>query len=134
MVMSRYNERQNAMSAIYIHLLREQTMQEVLEDNRFVSEVGTFIQDFNLQDEMLQVVMNVEARKDIYSRAIDHYLTKWRFDRLGFIEQAILLMACAELELGYQDKVVIVNEAVNLAKDFSDEESYKLINGVIDAL
>ncbi|MDE8069502.1 transcription antitermination protein NusB, partial [Erysipelothrix rhusiopathiae] len=66
MVMSRYNERQNAMSAIYIHLLREQSMQEVLEDNRFVSEVGTFIQDFNLQDEMLQVVMNVEARKDIY--------------------------------------------------------------------
>ena len=65
---------------------------------------------------------------------MDQLLTGWRFNRLGFLEQAILLVACAELELGYQDRVIVVNEAIRLSKEYCDSESFKLINGVLDAL
>lgn len=132
--MSRYSERQNAMSAVYIHLLMEQSVDVILEDNKFVSNVGDFIQFFDLGEEMLEVVHRIEARLDTYERAMDQLLTGWRFMRLGYLEQAILLVACAELELGYQDRVIVVNEAIRLSKEFCDAESFKLINGVLDAL
>ncbi|CAM4223877.1 transcription antitermination protein NusB [Erysipelothrix inopinata] len=160
--MSRVIERQNAMSVIYIHLMREMSVEEILADNKFVTSIGyvmseednnpvdsyldlqdedevefkieTFLPRFKLGAEMHEIVSRVESRKEIYGRAIQHYLKNWRFDRLGFIEQSVLLLACAELELAYQPKEVIVNEAVRLAKEYGDADSYKYINGVLDAL
>lgn len=132
--MSRYSERENAMIAIYIHLVNKQSIDEIIEDNKFVSQIGGFITDFDLGKEMMEVVHRVEDRLDIFSRAMDQTLSKWRFDRLGYVEQAILLLACSELELGYQDRVIVVNEAIRLAKEYCDEDSYKLINGVLDVI
>lgn len=132
--MSRYSERQNAMVAVYIHLLNQQSIEEIIADNKFVSEVGDFIESFDLGEEMMEVVTRIETRLDTYERAMDQLLKGWRFNRLGYLEQAILLVACAELELGYQDRVIVVNEAIRLAKEYCDSESYKLINGVLDAL
>lgn len=132
--MSRYKERQNAVSIVYIHLLRDQDVLEIMHDNAFVVAVGAFLPDLKIGSEMSEVVIRAAKRKGIYESAMNHYLSEWRFDRLGYMEQAILLVACSELELGYQEKVIIMNEAVRLAKDFGDEASYKLINGVLDAL
>lgn len=132
--MSRYSERQNAMIAVYIHLVNGQSLEEIIEDNKFVSNVGEFIQPFNLGEEMLEVIHHSVERRDTYERAMDQLLTGWRFNRLGYLEQAILLVACAELELGIQNRVIVVNEAIRLAKEYCDFESFKLINGVLDAL
>lgn len=134
MAQSRYAEREYAMVVVYIHLMNEQPIKEILHDNKFVSEVGDFIPAFNLQEEMLEVVLTVAKRKEIYARAMDQSLDKWRFDRLGYLEQAILLLACAELELGHQDPIIIVNEAVRLSKEYCEEDTYKLVNGVLDRL
>lgn len=134
MAQSRYAERENAMVVVYIHLMNEQPIKEILHDNKFVSGVGDFIPPFNLKEEMLEVVLTVANRKEIYARAMDQSLDTWRFDRLGYLEQAILLLACAELELGHQDPVIVLNEAIRLAKEYCEEDSYKLINGVLDQL
>lgn len=134
MAQSRYAEREKAMIVVYIHLLTEQSIKEILKDNIFVSELGDFIPAFNLREEMLEVVLTVAQRKEIYAQAMDQSLDKWRFDRLGYLEQAILLLACAELEMGYQDPVIIVNEAIRLAKEYCESDSYKLVNGVLDQL
>ncbi len=134
MSQSRYAERENAMIVVYIHLLREQSIKEILHDNKFVSELGDFIPAFNLKEELLEAVLTVAQRKEIYADAMDHSLDKWRFDRLGYIEQAILLLACAELEMGKQNPVIVVNEAVRLAKEYCEYDSYKLVNGVLDQL
>lgn len=131
---SRLIERQNAMIILYIHLMRLQSVEEIIEDNKFVSEMGSFTPSLAVRGEMLSVILNAIERKEIFALAIDQYLNKWRFDRLSLIEQAILLLACSELELGFQEKPVIVNEAVRLAKEFADDDSYKFINGVLDAL
>lgn len=134
MLNSRLIERQNAMSILYIHLLRHQSIKAIIEDNEFITEIGDFTPDLSIKREMLEVIERAIERQEIYELAMNQYLKKWRFDRLSFIEQAILLIACAELELGYQEKPIIVNEAVRLAKEFGDDESYKFINGVLDAI
>lgn len=134
MLNSRLIERQNAMSILYIHLLRHQSIKAIIEDNEFITEIGDFTPDLSIKREMLEVIERAIERQEIYELAMNQYLKKWRFDRLSFIEQSILLIACAELELGYQEKPIIVNEAVRLAKEFGDDESYKFINGVLDAI
>ena len=73
-------------------------------------------------------VNNVEE----YSAKINNHLHEWSFDRLGYVEQAILLLAASELETGDLDRAIIVNEAIELTKKYCDDAAYKLINGVLD--
>ena len=61
-------------------------------------------------------------------------LNDWTFDRLGKIEAAILLLGAAEIKSKVNDKALAINEAVNLAKEYCDEDSYKLINATLDRL
>lgn len=132
--MARYTARENAMVTIYMHLVQKLPMDVIIEDVDFITQVSDFLPLTILDDEMKEVCRTVELRQEIYGAALQQFLNHWRFDRLGFIEQSIFLLACAELEIGEQPKTVIVSEAVRLAKTYADEESYKLINGVLDAL
>jgi N utilization substance protein B len=54
---------------------------------------------------------------------------------LSPVERAILTIACFELrdrlEIPYR---VVINEAVDLAKDFGGTDGYKFVNGVLDRL
>jgi len=133
--MSRLLNRENALKVIYIDLIREDLeVDMILNDFNFISSVSDFIEPLTLDDEMIAVIKRASERKDIYALALEQYLNNWRFNRLGFMEQALLILACAELEIGLQDKVVVVNEAVRMAKIYADDDSYRLVNGVLDAL
>ena len=46
----------------------------------------------------------------------------------------ILLMAACELDLETAPKAIVIDEAVTLAKKYCDDETYRLINGVLDRL
>lgn len=131
--MSRYTIRENALKIIYIHLLRNN-----MDVDKIISDLDNrssdFIESLSLDEEMTAVVKHACSRKDTYALAMDQYLTHWRFDRLGFIEQATLILASAELEFGEQDKTVIVNEAVRMVKIYGEDDSFRIINGVLDAL
>ena len=72
------------------------------------------------------------ANMDRYHGYIDKVLDDWSFDRLGYVEQAILLNGCAEFDLKQIEAAVIINEYIELAKRFCEPDSYKLINGVLD--
>ena len=63
---------------------------------------------------------------------ISKYLTDWTFDRLNLLEQAILLSAYTQFKYMKQPKQVVINVAVELAKKYCDETSYKFVNGVLD--
>lgn len=133
--MSRLLNRENALKVIYIDLIRDDLeVDMILNDFNFISSVSDFIEPLTLDDEMTAVIKRASERKDIYALALEQYLNNWRFNRLGFMEQALLILACAELEIGLQDKVVVVNEAVRMAKIYADDDSYRLVNGVLDAL
>lgn len=77
------------------------------------------------------VVETLEKKDEIDERLIEN-LKNWRLDRLGNVERTILRMAAYELLYveTIPDKVTI-NEAVELAKSFADEEAAKLVNGVL---
>lgn len=130
---SRFTIRENALIVIYIHLLRNGAdVNQIINDLAETS--GDFIEVLKLDEEMTAVVKHACKTKDTYALAMDQYLTHWRFNRLGYIEQACLILASAELEFGEQDKSVIVNEAVRMVKIYGEDDSFRIINGVLDAL
>jgi len=65
---------------------------------------------------------------------IAKHLKEWTFDKLGKVEKAILRLGAYEILIAGTDRPVIINEAVNLAKELADEKSPQFINGVLDAI
>lgn len=132
---TRREYRQSAVAIVYMYLMTEKDIDIIIEENKLASSESDFISFLPLDEEMRDACYRVVDRLSIYKSVIDAKIKKsWRFERLGRLEQSILLIALAELEQGFQEKAIIVNEAVNLAKEFADENSYKFINGVLDSL
>lgn len=115
------------MECIYQHLLLKKDIQDVLAENSL----------FGLTPEeqfVREICTLAIAYKDEHIAAINAKLKDWDFVRLGFVEQAILLLALGEYAMADVERTVVINEAVELAKEFGDADAYKLINGVLDQL
>ncbi|MDA0268697.1 MAG: transcription antitermination factor NusB [Cyanobacteria bacterium] len=62
---------------------------------------------------------------------LDEVMVAWQVKRLAQIDRDILRIAVIEMQyLGLPDRIAI-NEAVELAKRYSDEDGYRFINGVL---
>jgi len=59
---------------------------------------------------------------------------EWPTHRQPVIDRSILRLACHELAAGRTPPKVVINEAVELAKEFSTEQSPQFINGVLDKI
>ena len=70
--------------------------------------------------------------------ALDELITKyaenWKLERLAVIDRAILRLAIHELRAAATPAKVILNEAIELAKKFSGEDSAPFVNGILDAV
>ena len=64
---------------------------------------------------------------------INKYLSdKWSYDRLPMMDQSILLLSIYEMLYTDTPNKVIIDEAIELSKTYSDEDMPKVINGVLD--
>lgn len=60
---------------------------------------------------------------------------RWRPERMPILDRLILRMATTELlRAGSPPPAVVINEALELARTFSTDESVKFINGMLDAI
>ena len=78
------------------------------------------------------VVENIIANKQEIDAAIEEYAIGWDINRMVSIDRNILRMAIAELF--YSENVpqkVIIDEAIELAKRYSTEDSSSFINGIL---
>ena len=62
------------------------------------------------------------------------YLNDWTIDRLDSMGRSILRMAIYELKYMDTPDLVVINEAMELAKKYSDDNVRKMINAVLDKL
>ena len=60
--------------------------------------------------------------------------TGWDIDRLSKVDKAILSVGIYELVYTETPSVVAINEAVELAKKYSDEKVVKMINAALDKI
>ena len=55
----------------------------------------------------------------------------WPLDRIGKVDRSVLRLALSELLQAETPASVIINEAVELAKKYSGDESAKFVNGIL---
>lgn len=63
------------------------------------------------------------------------FLNNWDFDRLSKVELAILRLSVYSLL--FQKDVhpsIVIDEAIDIARDYGGDESYKFINGILDSI
>lgn len=92
-------------------------------------------EQLEVSNEFVNDVVNgvVKNKKDIDEIA-NKYLDKWRMDRLGLTDQAIIRMAIYEIMYTDTPDLVCINEAIELSKKYSDDKVSKMINGVLDKI
>src|SRR5277367_1242707 len=69
----------------------------------------------------------------VLDEIIVKHAENWRFERLAAIDRAILRLAIHELRATDTPPKVVLNEAIELAKKFSSEDSGSFVNGILDA-
>ena len=80
------------------------------------------------------IVHGVLENIDDIDKIITKYLDNWDLDRLGKTDRSILRLGTYELLYYDTPDVVVINEAVELAKKYSDDKVVKLINAVLDKI
>lgn len=98
--------------------------------------VDNFNRGFNLSigpdSEVFTITQGVIDTRNELDIIYQPYLTNWRFDRISVSTKLILRLAVWELTYTDTDVRIVINEAVELAKCFAEEDSYRFINGVLD--
>ncbi len=125
--MKRREMRIRIVNCLYQYLLTGKTVDEILEENIDLEE----------KDSIPFIVNNtvgVINNLDELVEKIEPHLNAYRFERLGYVEQAILLLAAYEMQTKSADKAVIINEAIEITKKYCDDDAPKFINGVLDTL
>ena len=81
-----------------------------------------------------QLVRMTQANLEKIDPLIVETAEHWRLSRMAALDRIILRLAIAEFLDGSTPRNVIINEALELAKTFSGEESVKFVNGILDAV
>lgn len=80
------------------------------------------------------VTGTVEHVEDI-DRLIQRHADNWRLDRMAVVDRNVLRMATQEFLYGKETpRTVVINEAIEIARRFSTQESPQFINGILDSI
>ena len=129
MNLSRNDSRMLAMTVLYqIDLFKRKKIdidvEEVIKNNLEDLEY-----DLEFSRSLINGVINQNDELEVVANS---YLNNWTINRLGITDSAILKIAIYELLYTSTPAKVVMDEAIELSKDFSDEKVVGMINGVLD--
>lgn len=93
-----------------------------------------FAESFTSQPEHSNLVAKILSEKDGLDAEIQKAAPTWPTDKLNKIDLAILRLAVYELKEAKTPPKVIIDEAVELAKEFGAESSSSFVNGVLGTI
>jgi N utilization substance protein B len=91
-----------------------------------------FETDVALCDNLVQQAQAIVDNHELLDEYITPLLSNWRLDRIGICTRLILRMATWQLLNTTEPPKAVINEAIELAKCFSERDAYKFVNGVLD--
>lgn len=121
--------------------LREKVMTilyqiELYKKNKIEYDVDNVIKEnVEIDNEFVKdMVYGITTCIDELDKIANSHLDNWTIDRLDSMGRAILRMGIYEIKYMDTPDLVSINEAVELAKKFSDDSVRKMINAVLDKL
>ncbi len=127
-VANRSELRKKCMTVLY--------QMEVYDKNKMQYNVDDVIKEAtDIDNEFIkEIVYGVITHTKEIDEIANKYLDGWTIDRLGNTDIAILRMGIFELLYTETPPIVVINEAIELAKAYSDDSVRKMINGVLDKI
>ena len=126
--LTRTDLRKNIMTILYqINVYKANKIEYNIDD--VIKEVNPIDNEF-----VKDMVYGVSTKIDELDEVANKYLNKWTIDRLGNTDQAILRMGIFEILYMDTPDIVAINEAVELAKSYSDDDVKNMINAVLDSV
>ena len=123
--MKRRTARERAMQALYQMDITGELEPKVAVENTL--DEGEETNEF-----LESLVVGFVENKEAIDEAIRQNLKKWKLERISIVDRSILRVAVYEMK--YMEEIphnVTINEAIEIAKTFGDEESRRFINGVL---
>ena len=92
-------------------------------------------ENIDIENEFVKdIVYGVITHQKELDSLANQYIKDWTIDRLDKTGSSILRMALFELKYTDTPEVVVINEAVELSKKYSDDAVRKIINAVLDKI
>lgn len=128
MTLSRSELRKKCMIILYQidiwkQLKTKVNIDEIIKENLEIE--NEFVKD---------IVYGVTTHLEELDLIANSYVKDWTIDRLDKTGAAILRMGIFELKYTDTPPIVVINEAIELAKEYSDDSVRKIINAVLDKL
>lgn len=121
---SRHEARERAMGLLYEAEAKE------LEPAELLGEQAVEPPEF-----ACDLVRGVGRHRAQLDELIDRFSRNWRIDRMPAVDRTVLRLAC--FELAHRPDVptaVVIDEAVELARTYSTDESPRFVNGLLDRI
>ncbi len=108
---------------IYNNIKEEYVINDIIKEN------------LETKNEFVETCVHgvIEKQKAIEKLA-NKYLKNWDINRLSKVDKAIISLAIFELMYTDTPNIVCINEAINLAKKYSDDDVVKMINATLDGI
>jgi len=126
---TRHQARKAVVGLLYAYDLGnigiDKFVDEILEDDKIRNRQKEF---------SLKLFKGTIEHLEEIDEEIKKHLQSWDYDRIGKVEKAILRLGTFEIMIDNNDRAIVINEAIELAKELADEKSPQFVNGVLDAV
>lgn len=109
---------------------------DIYNNAKIKGEVDELIQEnIEIDNEFVKdIVYGVITHKNEIDKLANKYMKDWSIERLDKTGASILRIAIYELKYTDTPEIVAINEAIELAKKYSDDSVRKIINAVLDKI
>jgi len=105
-------------------------------NDKAVEQFDELLKEKKIRNQKAEFAKNllkgVLEHKDEIDKIIKEHLIDWDFDRLDKIDKQILRVGIYELKYTDTPFQIVIDEAVKLAKNFSEDKAKSFINGILD--
>lgn len=74
------------------------------------------------------------AERSRVDELIKRHARNWALERMAVVDRNVLRMAVSELLVGETPAIVVIDEAIEVARKFSTGDSTEFVNGVLDSI
>ncbi|EAH5177565.1 transcription antitermination factor NusB [Campylobacter lari] len=125
---TRHQVRQSIVSLLYAAQLNQ-------ENKDFINE---FLDEKKIRNDQrkftLDLYNGINKQLTLLDEKINECLKEHKLDGVASIEKAILRLGAYEILFTSTQKAIIINEAIELAKEMAGDNAPKFINGVLDKI
>ncbi len=133
---ARHRSRRRALQVLFEWDMRGDSIDRAIQNyyETLHSDDGENTQPLKPDRFMEQLARGTAADVTEIDKQIAAKSEHWRVERMAVVDRNILRLAIYELRLAELPAPVVIDEALELARQFSSDESLAFINGVLDAV